>query len=156
MSSGDTGEDRDGEKHPTDICVSSSHLHQEKQELPLTFELVCVFVSDQSDAADVELFEDDVDVSLHRVERQVTHERRERGLRRQLLLLPGASGAATASTGPDGGHTESIMGYGVQIGIVLIHSNKTALNYNVTSHPSKSKARSDVSTPVSGPTKTNC
>lgn len=34
--------------------------------------------------------------------------------------------------------------------------NKTALNYNVTSHPSKSKARSDVSTPVSGPTKTNC
>lgn len=41
---------------------------------PLTFELVCLFVSDQSDAADVELLEDDVDVALHGVERQVSHE----------------------------------------------------------------------------------
>ena len=43
----------------------------------MTFKLVCLFVSDQSDAADVELFEDDVDVSLHRVERQVPYVRRE-------------------------------------------------------------------------------
>lgn len=68
----------------------------------LTFELVCLFVSDQSDAADVELFEDDVNVSLHRVERQVSHVRSERGLCWQLFLLPGASGATTTSTGAEG------------------------------------------------------
>lgn len=70
-----------------------------------TFELVCLFVSDQSDAADVEFFEDGVDVTLHRVERQVSHVHCEWRLRWQLLLLPRASRAATTttSTGANGG-----------------------------------------------------
>lgn len=54
------------------VCVSLSG--------PLTFKLVCVFVSDQSDTADFEFFEDDVDVTLHSVEWQVSYKRRERRL----------------------------------------------------------------------------
>lgn len=64
-----------------------------------TFEPVRFFVSDQTDAADVEFFEDLVDVPLHRFKRQVSYVCGERRLRRQLLLLPGTSGGSSTSAG---------------------------------------------------------
>lgn len=84
-----------------------------KQLTPLTFELVCLFVSNQADAADVEIFEDRVYVSLHRIKWQVSHICREWGLWWQFLLLPEGTGAPTASTtstGTNRAQTESIMG----------------------------------------------
>lgn len=67
-----------------------------------TFEPVCFFVSDQSDAADVEIFEDLVDVPLHRFKRQVSYIRSERWLRRQLLLLLVTSRGTSTRTGAYG------------------------------------------------------
>lgn len=69
---------------------------------PLTFKLVCLFVADQSDAADVKFLEDDVDVALHGVEGQVSNEGGEGRLWRQLLLLLDASRAAAAWAGTVG------------------------------------------------------
>lgn len=67
-----------------------------------TFEPVRFFVSDQSDAADGEFFENFVDVSLHRFERQVSYVCSEWRLRRQLLLLPGTSRGTGTRAGADG------------------------------------------------------
>lgn len=67
-----------------------------------TFEPVCFFVSDQSDIADVEFFEDLVNVPLHRFKRQVSYISSERRLWRQLLLLPGTSGGTTTRAGASG------------------------------------------------------
>lgn len=64
-----------------------------------TFEPVCFFVSDQTDAADVEFFEDLVNVPLHRFKRQVSYVCGERRLRRQLLLLPGTSRGTSTRAG---------------------------------------------------------
>lgn len=62
-----------------------------------TFELVRFFISNQSDASDAEVFEDDVDVTLHGVEGQVSHVRGIRRLGGQLLLLAGSSRAAATA-----------------------------------------------------------
>lgn len=64
-----------------------------------TFEPVRFFVSDQSDAADFEFFEDLVNVPLHRFKRQVSYISSEWRLRGELLLLPGTSRGSSSRAG---------------------------------------------------------
>lgn len=76
-------------------------LQKLSRQTSLTFELVCLFVSNQPDIADLQLFEDVVNVTLHRIPWQISYVCRVWWLCWQFPLLPGAAGAPTASSGPE-------------------------------------------------------
>lgn len=68
-----------------------------RQKEQLTFELVCLFVTDEPHAPHTEVFEDGVDVALHGVEGEVAHVGRVRRFCGELLLLTGAAWTAATS-----------------------------------------------------------